>query len=324
MTNAYASTENVLRKELGAAWRSTALKLLGVVALAAIVVMGLTLNWQGELTALSVWTFFLSLTVKSYALTFTICALTVLTKFYLACASVVYLPTAQQALYQPVQAGADLLVDVKKGQQYAARAFLFGRILVFLDIMGVVLVIGALFTDNFGGVSGYAIASLGSATIMSIVVSIFMPTSLVIPASIRKSKLLDTLVHEYKTRFTCPANNTSLTDTEFIEILQALHQKYFVSLILADAELPVVIDKYPYCHDLNQYLSVKDVTPYQNNKLAWRLIDGSLPAGLSLSADGRLAGTPLHGPAGEFTVEVGYKGVIATKTYSLRANADLS
>lgn len=52
----------------------------------------------------------------------------------------------------------------------------------------------------------------------------------------------------------------------------------------------------------------------------WRLVSGTLPLGLTLSASGQLTGTPTEAATANIFLEVTYKGKTATGNYTIQAS----
>lgn len=92
-----------------------------------------------------------------------------------------------------------------------------------------------------------------------------------------------------------------------------------IQVNLASATLPAATAGLAYpSFDFKPYLSVTGDPNYASSGVSWQLASGSVPAGLSLNADGTLSGTPADN-AGiyNFSVAASYKGVSSAGAYSL-------
>lgn len=74
-----------------------------------------------------------------------------------------------------------------------------------------------------------------------------------------------------------------------------------------------------YSYDLKPLLTVTGDTGYTGSGVTWSVISSSLPAGLALSADGRITGTPTSAGTGTLTARATYKGVNGEQTYQVVA-----
>jgi hypothetical protein len=91
---------------------------------------------------------------------------------------------------------------------------------------------------------------------------------------------------------------------------------------LADAVLPAGVQGSPYSFDLKPKLSVTGDGAYAGTGITWRVVSGSLPAGLTLGADGVISGTPTAESAGApFTVQAAYKTRAGQRAYQVIVGA---
>lgn len=86
--------------------------------------------------------------------------------------------------------------------------------------------------------------------------------------------------------------------------------------------LPSAEVNWPYSYDLKPLLSVTGDSAYSASNVAWALSAGSLPAGLSLSADGVISGTPqTKNPRGStFQVDATYRTKSGQQAYTIIVN----
>jgi len=76
---------------------------------------------------------------------------------------------------------------------------------------------------------------------------------------------------------------------------------------IANAMLPPARFGAPYAYDFNPLLSVEGDASYSGAGVTWAVLEGSLPAGLVLSTEGQLSGTPSETRASEVRIEARYK-----------------
>lgn len=69
--------------------------------------------------------------------------------------------------------------------------------------------------------------------------------------------------------------------------------------------------------DLNSALQVSGDNNFSASNVSWSIDSGTLPAGLSLSADGVISGTPTTAGSSNVTVRATYKSASGTQTYEL-------
>jgi hypothetical protein len=90
-----------------------------------------------------------------------------------------------------------------------------------------------------------------------------------------------------------------------------------ISVVLNSSTLPPAAVGVPYSADLKPLVVVQGDPAYTGAGLSWSAVDGSLPAGLSLTGDGTLTGTPTAAGAGSVTARVTYKDKSTEQSYPL-------
>ncbi|HDR9103354.1 TPA: putative Ig domain-containing protein [Burkholderia vietnamiensis] len=92
-----------------------------------------------------------------------------------------------------------------------------------------------------------------------------------------------------------------------------------ISVGLAAGAPPQAIVGQPYGYDLKQLLTVTGDSAYAGNGagVTWNVVSSSLPAGLYLTSDGWIGGTPTAGGTGSITAQASYKGVNGQQTYQV-------
>jgi hypothetical protein len=91
-----------------------------------------------------------------------------------------------------------------------------------------------------------------------------------------------------------------------------------VSVSLSGFGLPAAQVGLPYAgFDFKSLLSVTGDASYNGFGVRWSVVAGSLPAGLTLNADGTLTGTPSAGGSSTFQVMASYKSKAGQQTYSI-------
>jgi hypothetical protein len=91
---------------------------------------------------------------------------------------------------------------------------------------------------------------------------------------------------------------------------------------LGAAELPNGVQGAAYSFDLKTKLTVTGDSAYTGSNVTWSVVSGSLPAGLSLDANGVISGTPSAENAGTpFTVRAGYKTRSGQQAYQVLVGA---
>jgi len=100
-----------------------------------------------------------------------------------------------------------------------------------------------------------------------------------------------------------------------------------VSVTLAAGTPPQAIVGQAYSYDLKSRLTVTGDSAYNGSGVTWTVVSGTLPAGLSLRADGTIAGTPTAAGTGTLTARATYRGVNGDQAYqvvSLNINVSLA
>jgi hypothetical protein len=90
-----------------------------------------------------------------------------------------------------------------------------------------------------------------------------------------------------------------------------------IAVALAPSTLPQAILGQSYSYNLASLLSVNGDAGYSGSGVTWSVTSGSLPAGLSLGADGTISGTPTAGGTGSFTARATYRGVNGEQAYQV-------
>lgn len=90
-----------------------------------------------------------------------------------------------------------------------------------------------------------------------------------------------------------------------------------VRAALAPAALPPVLVGHAYSFDLQPFLTVTGDAAFSGSGVSWAVVSNTLPAGLYLTSDGYIGGTPTAAGSGSITVQVAYKGVVAQQTYQV-------
>ncbi|KVP39937.1 putative Ig domain-containing protein [Burkholderia ubonensis] len=94
-----------------------------------------------------------------------------------------------------------------------------------------------------------------------------------------------------------------------------------ITVSLAGATLPVGVtgNSYPG-FDFKSVLSVTGDAAYTPSAASWSVVSGSLPAGMALSANGVVSGTPSTAATSNFTLKAAYKNKSAQYTYALQVD----
>lgn len=92
---------------------------------------------------------------------------------------------------------------------------------------------------------------------------------------------------------------------------------YVIEVALAAGAPPQALVGQPYSYDLRSLLSVEGDPSFMASNVGWAVVASSLPAGLYLSSDGRIQGTPTAGGSGSITARATYKGVSGDQTYQV-------
>lgn len=91
-----------------------------------------------------------------------------------------------------------------------------------------------------------------------------------------------------------------------------------ITVSVAPAAPPQAIVGQAYSFDLKNLLTVSGDPAYTGpGAVAWSVVSGSLPAGLSLRTDGTISGTPTAGGKGSLTVRAAYRGSRGDQTYEV-------
>lgn len=91
---------------------------------------------------------------------------------------------------------------------------------------------------------------------------------------------------------------------------------------LAATSMPAGVQGAPYSVDLKTQLSVVGDAAYTGAGVSWSVVAGALPAGLSLTADGIITGTPAAENSGApFTVQAAYKTKAGQQSYQVVVGA---
>ncbi|WP_080429308.1 RCC1 domain-containing protein [Burkholderia ubonensis] len=86
---------------------------------------------------------------------------------------------------------------------------------------------------------------------------------------------------------------------------------------LAAATPATAIVGQPYSYDLKPLLIVSGDNAYTGADVTWSVVSTSLPAGLYLTADGRIGGTPTVAGTGSVTARATYRGINGQQTYQV-------
>jgi len=92
---------------------------------------------------------------------------------------------------------------------------------------------------------------------------------------------------------------------------------YRIDVALAAGTPPQALVGQAYAYNLNDLLSVRGDPAFNSASVAWSVVSSSLPAGLYLTADGRIGGTPTAGGTGTLTARATYKGMRGEQTYQV-------
>jgi hypothetical protein len=86
---------------------------------------------------------------------------------------------------------------------------------------------------------------------------------------------------------------------------------------LAGATLPAAVQGEPFSYDLKQNLQVTGDPQYTPAQVAWSLVSGQLPAGVQLTPNGTLNGTPTAGGTFPLTVQASYMNRAGQRAYQM-------
>ncbi|KVP75359.1 putative Ig domain-containing protein [Burkholderia ubonensis] len=90
-----------------------------------------------------------------------------------------------------------------------------------------------------------------------------------------------------------------------------------IAVGLAAGAPPEAIVGTPYSYDLKPLLSVTGDKDYTGAGVTWSTVSSSLPAGLYLTADGIIGGTPAAGGTGTLTARATYRNAKGEQTYQV-------
>lgn len=90
-----------------------------------------------------------------------------------------------------------------------------------------------------------------------------------------------------------------------------------LAVSLSAATLPTAVVGQAYSTPLHTYLAVTGDAAYTGTGVTWSVTGGALPAGLTLTSDGRITGTPTTSGSGAVQVRAAYKGVNGEQTYQI-------
>jgi hypothetical protein len=90
-----------------------------------------------------------------------------------------------------------------------------------------------------------------------------------------------------------------------------------ITVGLAAGAPPQALVGQAYSYDLKPLLSVSGDNAYTGAGVTWTVVSSSLPAGLYLTSDGFIGGTPTAGGTGSITARASYKGVNGQQSYQV-------
>lgn len=90
-----------------------------------------------------------------------------------------------------------------------------------------------------------------------------------------------------------------------------------ITVSLAAATPPEALVGTAYSYDLSQLLTVTGDPSYTSGSVTWTVVSSTLPAGLYLTTDGFIGGTPTAAGTGSVTARATYKGNDGTQTYQV-------
>ena len=92
-----------------------------------------------------------------------------------------------------------------------------------------------------------------------------------------------------------------------------------ITVALAAGAPPQALVGQAYTYNLNPLLSVSGDPGFTGSGVTWAVASGSLPAGLTLTSDGRISGTPAAAGTGSVTVRATYRNVVGQQAYQVVA-----
>ena len=117
--------------------------------------------------------------------------------------------------------------------------------------------------------------------------------------------------------FTVKASYQSRTGQQSFQVVVGA-----ITVALGNATLPAGVQGAAYSYDLKPKLAVSGDAAYSASGVTWSVASGALPAGLSLSADGVISGTPTAENTGTpFTIQATYKSKSGQQSYSVLVGA---
>lgn len=90
-----------------------------------------------------------------------------------------------------------------------------------------------------------------------------------------------------------------------------------ITVSLASGTPPQALTGSAYSYNLNSLLSVANDPAFDGSGVTWSVVSSSLPAGLYLTTDGYIGGTPTAAGSGTITARATYRGVSGEQTYSV-------
>jgi hypothetical protein len=90
-----------------------------------------------------------------------------------------------------------------------------------------------------------------------------------------------------------------------------------INVALAAATPPQAIVGQAYAYDLKKLLTVTGDNAYDGSGVTWSVVANTLPAGLSLKADGTITGTPTAAGGGAVTARATYRNVSGQQVYQV-------
>jgi hypothetical protein len=90
-----------------------------------------------------------------------------------------------------------------------------------------------------------------------------------------------------------------------------------IAVGLAAGTPPQAIVGQVYSYNLSSQLSVTGDPAYSGSGVSWSVVSSTLPAGLNLTNDGWIGGTPTAGGTGTLTARATYRGVNGEQTYQV-------